>query len=163
MKTLYLVRHAKSSWEQQGIADEERPIIKKGIKKTKRVIAFLKERNVVVGLMISSQAVRALETARRMARGLKYPEKQIRIERKIYDGYFDRILDLIYKTPDEFDSLMIIGHNPTITHLANLFLHPGIDSMTTSAVVCISFNTDHWEKIPNTEGKQEFIFHGKKD
>ncbi len=163
MKTLFLVRHAKSSWDVEGLSDEERPIIKKGIKKTSRVINFLKNRDVRIGLMISSQAVRALETARMLAGGLGYPEEQIKIDRKIYDGYYDRILDIIYATPDEIDSLMIIGHNPTITHLANLFIHPGIEAMPTSAVVCLSFNTEKWKEIPGTEGKQEFIYHGKKE
>lgn len=163
MKTLFLVRHAKSSWELEGLTDEERPIIRKGIKKTRRVIEFLKARNVSVGLIISSHALRAMETARLLANGLNYPENRIRIERKIYDGYYDRILDIIYATPNEVDSLMIVGHNPIITHLANLFLHPGIDAMTTSCVVCLSFDTDKWEEIPGTEGKKEFIYHGKKE
>jgi len=163
MKTLYLVRHAKSSWDEEGLPDEERPLISKGIKKTKRVIGFLKTRDILVGRILSSHAVRARETALLLAGGLDYPVEEILIDRKIYDGYYDRILDIIYATPDEIDSLMIVGHNPTITQLANLFLHPGIESMPTSAVVCLSFNTDKWEEIPGTDGKQEFIYHGKKE
>jgi len=163
MKTLYLVRHAKSSWDEEGLPDEERPITPKGIKKTLRVIAFLKDRDIKIGRILSSHAVRARETARLLALGLKYPEKQILIDRKIYDGYYDRILDVIYGSPDEIDSMMIVGHNPTITQLANLFLHPGIESLPTSAVVCLSFDTGKWKEIPSTDGKQEFIYHGKKE
>jgi phosphohistidine phosphatase len=157
MKTLYLVRHAKSSWEEPGVPDSDRPLIPKGIKKTKMIVDFLLKRNTSIDLMISSPAVRAYETAKIMAAGLNYPVNKIKIDRKIYDGYYDRILDIIYGTSNEVGSLMIFGHNPTITNLSNLFLHPGIEDMATSCVVCLSFNTDKWEEIPSQEAIQEFI------
>jgi len=157
MKTLYLVRHAKSSWETPGQSDTDRELVPKGIKKTKKVVSYLLNRKTSVDLMISSQAVRAYETAKIVAAGLNYPVDKIKIDRKIYDGYYDRILDLIYATSNEVNSLMIFGHNPTITQLANLFLHPGLEDMPTSAVVCITFNTEKWEQIPSAEAKQEFV------
>jgi phosphohistidine phosphatase len=161
MKTLYLIRHAKSSWEAPGLPDEERPLIPKGEIKTQRIVDFLVKRETTIDLMISSHAVRAFETAKIVATGLGYPVENIRIERRIYDGYYDRILDLIYGTPNDVTSLAIFGHNPTITHLANLFLHPGIDEMPTSAVVCITFDTDKWEEIPSCEAVQEFYIYPK--
>ena len=107
--------------------------------------------------MVSSPAVRAYETAKIVAAGLYYPINKIKIDRKIYDGYYDRVLDIIYGTPNDLKSLMIFGHNPTITNLANLFLHPGIENMPTSCVVCLSFTTDRWEDIPANETIREFI------
>ena len=157
MKRLYLMRHAKSSWEEPGVSDSDRPLVPKGIRKTGRVIEFLKKNRVSIDLMVTSPALRAGETARLVAAGLGYPEGKIRTERKIYDGYYDRILDVIYATPNDVDSLMLFGHNPTITQLANLFLHPGIESMPTSCVVCISFDTNRWEEIPSKEAVREFV------
>ena len=151
------MRHAKSSWEEPGVSDSDRPLIPKGIKKTKLIVEFLLKRETSIDLMISSPAVRAYETAKIVAEGLKYPVNKIRTDRKIYDGYYDRILDIIYGTSNDFNSLMIFGHNPTITNLANLFLHPGIENMGTSCVVCLSFDTDKWESIPSKEAIQEFI------
>jgi phosphohistidine phosphatase len=112
--------------------------------------------------MVSSPAVRALETAKLFAREIGYAEKDIRIDRKIYDGYYDRILDIIYETSNEIDSLMLFGHNPTITNLANLFLHPGVEDMPTSAVVAITFSTDKWEEVPNAKAKLKFFITPKK-
>lgn len=157
MKTLYLVRHAKSSWDHPGLNDTERPLMQKGVERSQRVIAYLKERGLQPGLIISSPAVRALETARIFATGLGYPPQEIMIEQKIYDGYYDRILDVIYAVPNSVDSLMLFGHNPTITNLANLFMHPGIEDMPTSAVVSIGFDTDKWEEIPAVTSHQLFI------
>jgi phosphohistidine phosphatase len=157
MKKLYLVRHAKSSREESGVTDIDRPLLEKGITRTQKVIKFLKERQVKIDLMISSPAERAIRTAALIAKGLGYPEEQIRLERKIYDGYYDRILDLIYAVPNHVDSLMIFGHNPSITHLSNLFLHPGIEPLPTTGTVCISFDTDKWESIPLVEPVREFV------
>jgi len=157
MKKLYLVRHAKSSWEEPGVTDFDRPLLEIGITKTKKVIRYLKEHKVKIDLMISSPAERAVRTAALIAKGIGYPEEKIRLERKIYDGYYDRILDLIYAVPNQVDSLMIFGHNPTITHLSNLFLHPGIEPLPTTGIVCISFDTDKWESIPLVEPVREFV------
>ncbi|MCX6247919.1 MAG: histidine phosphatase family protein [Bacteroidetes bacterium] len=157
MKKLYLVRHAKSSWEEPGESDLERPLMEKGIKRTQKINRFLNERGVKIDLMISSPAERAFQTALMIARGIGYPEEKIVVDRKIYDGYYDRILDLIYASPNEVDSLMIIGHNPTISHLANLFLHPGVDLLPTTGTVCISFATDKWESVPSVDPVSEFV------
>ncbi len=161
MKTLFLMRHAKSSWEEPGVPDSDRPLIPKGINKTRLIVDSLLKKGISVDLMISSPAIRAYETAKIVAAGLNYPLNKIKTDRKIYDGYYDRILDIIYGTPNDLNSLMIFGHNPTITNLANLFLHPGIESMPTSCVVCLSFNTDKWEEIPSKEAVQEFILYPK--
>ena len=161
MKTLYLARHAKASWEDATVSDAQRQLLPKGIRKTKRIVEFLNKRGTTIDLILSSPAVRAYETARIIAAGLDYPEEKIGIDRKIYDGYHDRILDIIFGTNNQIESLMIFGHNPTITRLANLFLNPGIEIMPTSCVVCISFNTDRWENIPSTEPVQEFIVYPK--
>jgi phosphohistidine phosphatase len=161
MKRLYLVRHAKSSWEEPGGSDLERPLLEKGIKRTMKIIRFLKERAVKIDLMISSPAERAFQTAVLVAKGIGYPEDKIQLERKIYDGYYDRILDLIYATSNEINSLMIFGHNPTITHLANLFLHPGVDLLPTGGTICIAFDTEKWESIPSVDPVSEFVIFPK--
>lgn len=139
------------------MSDVDRPLIPKGVKKTKLVVSFLKSRETSLDLIISSPAVRAFETARIVAQGLGYPVEKIAIERRIYDGYYDRILDIIYGTPNNVNTLAIFGHNPTITHLANLFLHPGLDEIPTSGVVCLTFPTDKWEDIPSTDPVKEFF------
>ncbi len=157
MKKLYLVRHAKSSAESSGLADIDRPLVDKGVVRTERIVKYLLKKNTVIDLMITSPAERASATARLLAKGIGYPVEKIKTERKIYDGYYDRILDIIYATPDNVNSLMIFGHNPSITHLANLFLHPGLDFLPTTGTVCIAFDTDKWEAIPSVEPVKEFV------
>lgn len=162
MKTLYLVRHAKSSWDAPALSDDQRTLLPIGVTKTKLVADYFIRQGETVDLMISSQAVRAYETARIMAGCLDYPENKILKDRRIYDGPYDRILDLIYGTPNEVSSLMIFGHNPLITQLANLFLHESIDGMPTSAVVCLTFDTLKWEELAEAKPAMKFFITPKK-
>lgn len=147
MKTLYIVRHAKSSWENAELDDHDRPLLEKGKKRTKKIIDFLLEKNIKVDLIMSSSAVRAYETARFLAHALKYPVDDIKVERQIYHANADKLQNLFFDIPPACDSLMIVGHNPTFTNFANYFLNDKIDWMPTSAVVSISFQTDSWENI----------------
>lgn len=161
MKTLYLVRHAKSSWDDPVLKDFERPLMETGIKKTRQIIKFLNDKKVSVDLIISSPAVRALETARLIAGGIGYPVENIKIEPAIYEGSADDFLDVICTTPDEINSLMIFGHNPMITYVANLFLDKVIDLLPTSGIAATFFKTDQWNKISEIRPQKEYVVYPK--
>jgi len=158
MKTLYLVRHAKSSWDHPGLSDFHRPLMERGIAKSKHVIDALREKRVLPDLIFSSPAVRARETAVLFAKGLGYATDRIRHEAIIYDGDAESILELLFPLPDEVKSVMMVGHNPTITYMANIFVRPAIDDMPTSAVIAIEFPADHWEEIPLVRARKAFFF-----
>ncbi|MBW6459525.1 MAG: histidine phosphatase family protein [Bacteroidales bacterium] len=157
MKTVFIVRHAKSSWDISGIPDEERPLLEKGKKKTKKIIDFLHQQNISVDHIISSHAARALETAKILAHALNYPKNRIKVDPHIYFANGNRILDLFYDLSDQYNSVMIVGHNPTLTDLVNQYLRPRIDNLPTSGIVSISFDTDQWEKIPLANHTINFV------
>lgn len=161
MKTIYIVRHAKSSWDISDQPDEKRPLLEKGKKRTKRVIDFLHHKKVKVDYIISSHAVRAYETAKLLAHGLEYPVENIRIDKHIYFADGDSILDQFYDLPERFHSVMIVGHNPTLTDLANRFLDNPIENLPTSGVVSIIFDTEKWEEVPLASRKTNFILFPK--
>jgi len=161
MKTLYLVRHAKSSWDHPELKDIERPLIDSGITKTKKIIGHFNKKQVTAGLIISSPAVRALETARLIADGIAYPVEKIRIEQAIYEAAVDDYIDVITTCPDEVSSLMIFGHNPTITYVANFFLSKKIELVPTSGVVSVIFDTDQWSGITEIKPSKESVIFPK--
>jgi phosphohistidine phosphatase len=156
MKRLYLVRHAKSSWSSPGMDDLDRPLLEKGLKRTRLMIDYLKKHNTNLDLILCSHAVRAFETAKLFAWALEVPEEALRIERGIYAADADRITDQFFDLPDKVDSLMIVGHNPGITDFANLFLSSKIDMMATSGIVGIEFATEDWAEILNCKSKKLF-------
>lgn len=157
MKTLYIVRHAKSSWEDPSLTDIERPLLEKGIKKTSRVLDFLLTKDLSVDVIISSPAVRAHETAKLLAPSFCCDTKDIVIDDRLYEHPAEEITEVLYELDDKINSAMIVGHNPVFTDLANNFLDTKIDWLPTSGVVCIEFHTDKWQKISLTKKSISFI------
>ena len=157
MKTIYVIRHAKSSWNMIDIPDEQRPLVEKGKKRTMRVIDYLNENHIKVDYIVTSHAVRAHETAKILAHALKYPIENIKIDPHIYHADGDAILNQFYDLPDRFDSVMIVGHNPSLTDFVNLFLDSPFENLPTSGLVSFSFDTDHWGKVPVSDRKTNFI------
>ncbi|MFC2100633.1 histidine phosphatase family protein [Bacteroidota bacterium] len=157
MKTIFLVRHAKSSWQNPDLNDDERPLLKKGENRTKLISKYLKENKIVPELLISSHAVRAYETAKIIAKSINYPENKIRIDKRLYEkgikGYYNVIDDL----QDEVSSIMLFGHNPTITSFANHFVENIFDYIPTSGIVSFSFETDKWEEINKVKSSTNFF------
>jgi phosphohistidine phosphatase len=157
MKTLYIVRHAKSSWDDAGLIDVERPLLEKGREKTRRVCEYLVEKKVSVDKIICSHALRAFETAKILAEALKYPASQVEVSEDVYmcDAY--DMTELVMHLPDDIDSVMIVGHNPDMTDFANQFLDKEIIDLPTSGVVCIEFRTDSWVEIIDARKKTKFL------
>ncbi len=157
MKTLYIVRHAKSSWNYPHLSDDERPLLEKGKKRTKKVIDYLLEQRIKVDLIISSYAVRAFDTARILGNALNYPEDEIHISERMYYGSVTNIFNIFYDLSDKVKSLMIVGHNPTLTNFVNIFLNEKIDWLPTSGIVCIEFNAYKWDKISKAKKNIKFV------
>jgi len=161
MKTIFIVRHAKSSWNTIDLPDVQRPLLEKGKKRTGKVINYLHQQNIKIDLIISSHAVRAHETARILAHALNYPEENIKLESLIYYANGESILNQFYDLPEQFDSVMIVGHNPALTDFVNIFLNPPIENLPTSGIVSITFDTDKWEEVPVASRKTNFILFPK--
>lgn len=161
MKTLYIVRHAKSTWDFPELPDIERPVIEKGIHNTNKVVAKLNEKCVKADIIVSSHAKRAFETARLIAQGINFPVEKIEVSRNIYQVNRDDIFNIIFSQNDEMNSLMIVGHNPTLTQFANLFLDEKIELLPTSGIVSIDFETTKWIEVIKAKHKTNFILFPK--
>jgi phosphohistidine phosphatase len=157
MKTIYFIRHAKSSWDFTELTDEERPLIEKGIKRAKKLGKYLREQNVNTDLIISSHATRAFETAQIIANKINYPPDKIIIDKKIYRIGIDNLFDTIFGISDEYSNIIIFGHNPTFTNIANYFLDEKIENLPPSGLVCIEFETDQWNKIINAPKLKNYV------
>ena len=96
MKTLYIVRHAKSSWDHPGLEDHQRPLLEKGKKRTRYIIDYLLKNESKPGIIISSHAVRAHETAKIIANAFNYPENEIVISKNLYFCDLDSCYNLFF-------------------------------------------------------------------
>jgi phosphohistidine phosphatase len=161
MKTLYFIRHAKSSWDFPQLADDERPLTEKGIKRTKKLGSYLGINEILPELIISSYANRAFHTAQIIAKKIGFPEKDIKIDRSIYSSSIDNIFSIIFGIPDNYNSVMLFGHNPTFTNLANYFIENKIENLPTSGFVSIEFETENWNEITNCKIKNTNVIFPK--
>ncbi len=152
------MRHAEASNEVPGLSDFDRPLTTNGIALTGKVIRYLSEQGCIPDLIISSPAVRALETARLVAEGLDITPGQVQVQRIIYDADRDDLEELWYDIPLTADTLLLVGHNPGLTDFVNLFLDVPVGSLPTSGLVCLGSDIKEWDRIMEKEAKLHFIF-----
>ncbi len=148
MKTLTLMRHAKSSWKDAELHDQERPLLEKGLRRTRNIIDFLQEKDFKPDIILCSPAVRTLETARIMAHAFQVSDEQLRVVSQLYPATAHDYYDLFFDLPDTASHILVVGHNPAITNFANYFLTEKVDYIPTSGVVSIAFDTRQWEQLP---------------
>jgi len=159
MKTLYIARHAKSSWDDMHVSDHHRTLMPIGKRRTKKIARWLNEHDILPDRIISSTAVRAYKTARLLARGMGFPEKKTEKEASFYNADPEDIMEYLYALPNIVDKVMVVGHNPTFTELVNLFLEENkwIDNLPTSGVAAVRFDTDRWEETYLANHWVEFL------
>ncbi len=161
-KILHVVRHAKSSWDFEGTADIDRTLKERGIRNAYEVARKMKLGNLIPGKIISSPANRALHTAVIFARVFEYPLSKLEINQTLYESSAGTITDMLKALDDSYTSVMILGHNPDFTDLANSFLKNRIDNLPTSGAASFEFNVAHWKDISrNTLVKEVTIFPSK--
>ena len=144
MKTLTLVRHAKSSWHDTNLSDQERPLNKRGLRDAPIMGGRAVEAGIRPSLIISSPAVRAWTTAKVFATELGYPVEFLQRENDIYLASLDRLLEVVASQDAGFNNLMVFGHNPGLTDFAN-YLSPGLtNNLPTAGIVSVEFDRDDW-------------------
>ncbi|RLD73627.1 MAG: histidine phosphatase family protein [Bacteroidetes bacterium] len=147
MKTLYIVRHAKSSWDYEGIEDIDRPLKKRGIKDAYLISSILQKKIETPSVFVSSCANRALHTAMIFSYSFNYPLSNLKISKSLYsfsDGY---LIKTVMALDNGFDSAIIFSHDHGISDFVNKFGSKKINHVPTSGVVAIEFKTKHWKNI----------------
>ncbi|CAM1333773.1 SixA phosphatase family protein [Tenacibaculum aestuariivivum] len=147
MKTLYIVRHAKSSWLYESIKDIDRPLKERGINDAHLLSKYLAKEIIKPDVFVSSSANRALHTAIIFCDNFKYPLSNLQIKRQLYnfsDGY---LVKTVHALDDHFDSAIIFSHDHGINSFVNKFGNKPIAHVPTCGVVGIQFKDKHWKNI----------------
>lgn len=151
MKKLTLVRHAKSSWKDAGLADRDRPLNKRGRQDAPRMGKRLAQRAASPDQIISSPAVRALTTAKIMAEEIGYPPDEIIVDERLYGADIPEWLAVIRGLDDALEHVLLVGHNPGLTDLVNDLSPDGVDNVPTCGVVEMTFDVETWTRIGSVE------------
>ena len=145
MKTLLILRHAKSSWNNAQLTDYERPLNKRGKTDAPRMGRLLREQDLVPDLIISSSAERALTTAEAVALASGY-EQEIQSTRSFYHADPEAYLDVLRQLDDSLERVMVVGHNPGMEELLEELT--GVwEQMPTAALAQISLPINHWREL----------------
>ena len=144
MKTLTILRHAKSSWKDSSLSDHDRPLNKRGEGDAPVMGARIQQAGIRPSLILCSPAVRAWTTAKLIAQEISYPSEFLQRDERLYLAGVQRIIDLLCEQDVGFNSIMIVGHNPGFTDFAN-YLVPGLtNNIPTCGVVSVIIDTDDW-------------------
>lgn len=146
MKNLYLVRHAKSSWEYD-LSDHERPLNKRGFKDANLVSKHLKGSLNLPDLVISSDAVRAKTTARIFVDNLGISDNIFTLNHKLYDFSGSDLREVIEDCDNSVDTLMVFGHNHAMTYFVNTYGNKPIGNVATSGFTHIELDIDSWKDL----------------
>jgi phosphohistidine phosphatase len=157
MKTIYLVRHAKSNQNHEGLADIDRPLNDRGYKAAAEVSAKLKKVKEIAEILVTSPAVRTYSTALIFARAFNISPNTIIIRRSLYEAPAENYLEAIRQCQDTLSSVAIFGHNPSMTDCVNKFGELRMDNLPTCGVVRFDFNVDKWEKVSFGTGEFRFF------
>lgn len=156
MKRLFLIRHAKSSWGEPDLDDFERPLNKRGKRNGPEMAERLAHLSVEPDLIVASPAKRAKKTATYMANGTGYPVSSIAYHKGLYLGSINYHLDVLEKSFKNADTVFLVGHNYTITELAEYLTETQISNVPTCGVVAIEYSDR--DGFVRTSGKGKLLF-----
>ena len=145
MKQLIVTRHAKSSWDSDAPSDFHRPLNNRGIRNTPIMAERLINRGPLPELILSSTAVRALETSELLMTNLGLNSKQLRATDSIYEAPLSALEQAVGTLPDHISIAMLVGHNPGVSSLGSYLCRQPNLQMPTCAMACFELDIDHWK------------------
>lgn len=154
MKTLYIIRHAKSDWGNPLLSDFDRPLNKRGEKSAPFMGNILAKAHIHPDLILSSPAVRARMTAIEIAKKVGYKDDSIVYNETLYEADYTAIERVLQSIPSIQETVFLIGHNPGLTKFAQYISGHSIQNIPTCGVVCMKLQKEDWNSI----GKNSALF-----
>ncbi|MCB0496494.1 MAG: histidine phosphatase family protein [Cyclobacteriaceae bacterium] len=154
-KRLYLVRHAKTEERSMDMRDFDRELTSRGMQDSTHLGKYYATKSMIPDLILSSDAARARETAELIASQMGYDLSRIHLNHEIYEASVRTLFQLVTQLKDEWDSVMIVGHNPVMNYLAEYLSGAEIGHMFTGSAACIAFEVESWSEVSQSSGTLE--------
>ena len=145
MKTLYLMRHAKTEQADWGMKDFTRNLTNRGLRDAEEMGNRLLAKENLPEVIASSTAYRAIATAKIVARVLKFSDKQLVEVPKIYEASVESIMETIREIPETISAAILVGHNPTFTHMCGQLTPTLLEALPTAGILCLKLNIHSWK------------------
>lgn len=157
MKTIYIVRHAKSHRKEERAEDFDRTLTADGRQDALQLGHFLKSKNIFPDLIISSTANRAINTAQIIADEINYPRTEIELNASLYEIELDDLLKILRGLDDNLRSVMLVGHNPPMSIMSDYLTRYGVGNLAPGSIFSCEFLTDTWKAISKYGGLCKFL------
>ncbi len=161
MKTLTIVRHAKSDWGNEGLNDAHRPLNQRGYMDAQVISKEALKRMEKPDYWLTSPAIRAYSTAIIFANAFKYDAEKIIIKQKIYEATAKNLTQIINAIPDNYKHVILFGHNPSLTNYFNEIVDSFADNIPTCGTMHVTSNSHTWKEFSNTKLKNDFYLYPK--
>lgn len=161
MKSLLLIRHAKSSWDTPSQKDFDRPLNDRGNHDAQEMVERLLDKGVNIDAFVSSTANRALSTAKYFAKAYNISPHDIIKAPALYEAPFDVFFEVIRKLDDDLNTVAIFAHNPGITAFANVLTKTQIDNMPTCGIFGVKADIKKWKQFEETTKSFWFVDYPK--
>ena len=149
MKTIFILRHAKSSWDDLTLIDFDRPLNKRGKREAPLVGEWLRKEDRLPGLILSSAAKRAVQTVKALVKAAGY-EGEVEYEERFYDAGIDDWLQALASLPEDVDPVLLVGHNPTLEELVYALCRTSV-TLQTATLAEIDLPIDYWAELGGRE------------
>ena len=159
MRTLYLLRHAKSSWKDDSLPDFERPLAGRGRRSCETIADLIRSEQIEFDLLLSSTAVRARETIERVRQHAKL-RTELRFDERIYEATADRLLEVINQIESDRKTVLLIGHNPGFEDLLQLLTNE-LQPVPTACLAKVKMKISKWSEAGENKGTLEWIVRPK--
>lgn len=161
MKVIYLIRHAKSSWDNPALSDFNRTLNERGKANAPLMGKMLVKENAVIDCLISSPAKRTTETSLILCNELNYHLDNIVFDERIYEASLKTLVNVVNEIPNQFNSVAIVGHNPAISHLFNYLTDEDLQHFPTCGIGKIELEINQWSEIVKGIGRKIFFIYPK--
>jgi phosphohistidine phosphatase len=161
-RLLYLVRHAKSDWAYEGLADIDRPLNERGYRDAPVMAARVAKLGHEPDRILSSPAIRALTTALIFARQFEHDATSVALEPRLYEAAASVFINVLSEQSNAVHKLMVFAHNPTLTDVASELSGVAISNVPTTGVVCVRFEAASWPDALRKPGSLELFEFPKK-
>ncbi|WP_218943524.1 SixA phosphatase family protein [Exilibacterium tricleocarpae] len=163
MKTLLVVRHAKSSWADPGLGDRDRPLNRRGLADAPQMGERLRRRGDIPQAIVASVALRAAATARALAAALGFAPDAIRYDESLYTFDSAQLLGCVQSFDDTWTRCLLVGHNPAVTELVNDLGYCDIDNVPTCGMVKLTLPVTRWSDLAPGRGSMDYFDYPKND
>ncbi|MEM9888360.1 MAG: histidine phosphatase family protein [Bacteroidota bacterium] len=158
-KTIYFIRHAKSSWEDYRLKDIDRPLNKRGKQDAPKMATYLRELGVQADAIVTSPAKRARKTADAFQEALNIKNREK--DERIYEAWGKALFDVVRDISNQYHTVLLFGHNPSFTTIANQFSDELIANVPTCGICKVVCEIDEWKDFDVSSGKLEAFYYPK--